>query len=347
MHFTESSTAPLPPPLEHAHHQPPPHIKAFHKLAQKTPEDADILDFSTGAVSDHHKSRLKQHATISGTTAAEVFARFSGEQHTTDPVVDIPIYTHNSVPGTSQPCGLVYNSTNSNNPGLLIVPNLLPIATQQHLLATLLTGALSETETHKTNLHTFYSIPSPLPWFSEPPTTTLQPLTDIHKPLTLSQALTKKLRWMTLGGQYDWTAKRYPDSLPPPFPTDVAGLVHGLFPDVTAQAAIVNLYSPGDMLAPHRDIAESVGKGLVSISVGCSGVFVIGCDEKEEVLAVRLNSGDAVVMGGESRWAWHSVPRVERGTCPEELAGWGAGQEQWKDWMRGKRVNVNVRQMWD
>jgi DNA alkylation damage repair protein AlkB len=152
---------------------------------------------------------------------------------------------------------------------------------------------------------------------------------------------------MTLGGQYDWTAKRYPDSPPPPFPQDVAKLVNGLFVDVTPQAAIVNLYSPGDQLAPHRDIAESVGRGLVSISVGCAGIFVIGCADQEEVLAIRLNSGDAVVMRGESRWAWHSVPKILAGTCPEELEEWDGGCEHWKAWMKGKRINLNVRQMWD
>jgi alkylated DNA repair protein alkB family protein 1 len=161
--------------------------------------------------------------------------------------------------------------------------------------------------------------------------------------------LTKKLRWLTLGGQYDWTAKRYQSQSTPDFPEDVAKLVHGLFPDIVPQAAILNLYTPGDTLAPHRDISEKSRKGLVSISIGCAGIFVIGIDggdgKEGEVLAVRLNSGDVVVMGGESRWAWHSVPKILQGTCPEELEAWP--NNQWDGWMKGKRVNLNIRQMWD
>jgi alkylated DNA repair protein alkB family protein 1 len=152
---------------------------------------------------------------------------------------------------------------------------------------------------------------------------------------------------VTLGGQYDWTLKRYPTGTPPSFPGDVADLITGCFPAITPQAAIVNLYSPGDTLAPHRDISEASGKGLVSISIGCAGVFVIGCDGGEEVLAVQLRSGDAVVMAGESRWAWHSVPKIQAGTCPQELEEWDGGSGQWKGWMKGKRINLNVRQMWD
>ena len=230
------------------------------------------------------------------------------------------------------------------------MPSLLPVATQAALLTSLLSDALSLTETHQTNLHLHYRIPAaPFNFFAAPRETQLLPQTDVHKPLTVAQALTRKLRWMTLGGQYDWTAKRYPDAPPPAFPPAVAALVEGLFAfeDMRAQAAIVNLYSPGDTLSPHRDISEGSGRGLVSVSVGCAGWFVIGCDGHEEVLAVRLNSGDAVVMAGESRWAWHSVPKILKGTCPAELDSWGGGEKQWDGWMRGKRVNLNVRQMWD
>jgi alkylated DNA repair protein alkB family protein 1 len=234
--------------------------------------------------------------------------------------------------------------------GLQIVPSLLPLRTQAALLETLLRRDLSLSETHRTNLHAHYTLPSPCPFFDLSPATTFTP-TDpgVHKPLTVSSALTKKLRWVTLGGQYDWTAKRYPDQTPPEFPTDVANLIHGLFPEITPQAAIVNLYAPGDTLAPHRDISEESRKGLASVSIGCSGVFVIGIerkkDEDAEVLAVRLNSGDAVVMSGESRWAWHSVPKILPGTCPPELESWPRGE--WEGWMKNKRINLNIRQMWD
>jgi alkylated DNA repair protein alkB family protein 1 len=180
------------------------------------------------------------------------------------------------------------------------------------------------------------------------------------------------MRWTTLGGQYDWTAKRYPDAPPPAFPSDVKALLEDMFTNTKAEAAIVNLYSPGDTLSVHRDVAESSDTGLVSISLGCDAIFVIGTTSEslettqetngatsttptgERVLAVRLRSGSAIYMSGASRFAWHGVPQVVPNTCPPHLESWPAGQnvddnefEEWRGWMTRKRVNVNVRQMWD
>jgi alkylated DNA repair protein alkB family protein 1 len=183
----------------------------------------------------------------------------------------------------------------------------------------------------------------------------------IHKPLNVTQLLNKKLRWITLGGQYDWTNKVYPDATPPKFPTDIAQLLRGLFPEMVPEAAIVNFYSPGDTLSLHRDVAEDCNRGLTSISIGCDGIFILGLDDKmkqsdsgplssSRILAVRLRSGDAVYMDGESRFAWHGVPQIISDTCPEWLKDWPAvdgEHEHWKGWMATKRINLNVRQMWD
>lgn len=175
------------------------------------------------------------------------------------------------------------------------------------------------------------------------------------------------MRWTTLGGQYDWTEKRYPATAPPPFPADIKALLESIWTRTRAEAAIVNLYSPGDTLSVHRDVAEISSHGLISVSLGCDAIFVIGTSSsspsadaggvKEKIVALRLRSGSAVYMSGQSRFAWHGVPQIVKGTCPEYLASWPAGEdgengedgefEEWRGWMGGKRVNVNVRQMWD
>ncbi|KAJ4299082.1 hypothetical protein N0V90_004326 [Kalmusia sp. IMI 367209] len=195
---------------------------------------------------------------------------------------------------------------------------------------------------------------------------------SVHRPLDISQLLNKKMRWMTLGGQYDWTEKRYPDHAPPSFPSDVKELLEDIFGETKAEAAIVNLYSPGDTLSVHRDVAESSDTGLISVSLGCDAIFVIGTSlesrptsddttsdappvsTEERVLAIRLRSGSAVYMSGASRFAWHGVPQIVSDTCPEYLEHWPAGEnmgeneyEEWRGWMKRKRINVNVRQMWD
>lgn len=259
--------------------------------------------------------------------------------------------------------------------GLFIIPSLLPANVQLPLLDKLLHRDLSHL-THKTNLHTHYDIAYPPPsedgqpssFFSPAALNTVQAPKDaaVHKPLSMTSCLNRKLRWVTLGGQYDWTQKLYPSTPPPAFPEDVASLVEGLFPTMKAQAAIVNLYTPGDTLSLHRDVSEHCDRPLVSISLGCDGLFIAGLDACEggeddtaPSLVMRLHSGDAVVMSGSARYAWHGVPQILSGTCPTWMQDWpaqsgGADQqesdetyEHWRGWMAKKRINLNVRQMWD
>lgn len=178
-----------------------------------------------------------------------------------------------------------------------------------------------------------------------------------QKAMTMRKLLGRKLRWITLGGQYDWTNKVYPDEKPPAFPSDLQNLLRGLFPGTLAEAAILNFYSPGDVLSLHRDVSEYCDNGLISLSIGCDGLFIVALDADDtsegQSLVIRLRSGDAVYMDGKSRFAWHGVPCVLAGTCPDELASWPAKANEhnnemsdWKHWLASKRINLNVRQMW-
>ncbi len=206
---------------------------------------------------------------------------------------------------------------------------------------------------------------------------------SVHRPLRAPDLIAKKLRWMTLGGQYDWTSKTYPDDPPPPFPSDIAALLEGLFPHMKAQAAIVNLYSPGDTLSLHRDVSEHCQRPLISVSLGCDGIFVVGPEEEDQssaegqespesdgafdpakAIVLRLHSGDVLCMSGPARFAWHGVPKIVAATCPSWMRDWpapalpeigGASDgtqpnpafEAWRGWMASKRINLNVRQMYD
>jgi DNA alkylation damage repair protein AlkB len=184
----------------------------------------------------------------------------------------------------------------------------------------------------------------------------------VHKPLSIKQVMEKKLSWVTLGGQYDWTNRVYPNQRPPEFPPDIASLLQILFPATLAQAAIVNFYKTGDTMMMHRDVSEEANKGLVSLSIGCDALFMIAPNDYAEhaakfsdanskpYLLLRLKSGDAIYMTEESRYAWHGVPKVLKGTCPDFLSEWPAEDgkyEEWRGWMQNKRINLNVRQMKD
>lgn len=143
----------------------------------------------------------------------------------------------------------------------------------------------------------------------------------------------------------------------------MAGFLEALFPETQAQAAIVNVYTPGDTMMMHRDVSEETDKGLISISIGCDSLFMISpndvgkmTDDERQVLdgrgylLLRMRSGDALYMTKDSRFAWHGVPKVLKGTCPEYLEDWpaeGGRWEEWRGWMKKKRININVRQMRD
>ncbi|KAF3903258.1 hypothetical protein ABW20_dc0106915 [Dactylellina cionopaga] len=133
---------------------------------------------------------------------------------------------------------------------------------------------------------------------------------------------------MTLGGQYNWTTKEYPDESS----IDSASL------------ASAPLDAPEPKAQPRKK-----KKGKIEAPPPPPPI-------DQHTLIIRIRSGDAIVMGGDSRWAWHGVPKVIGDTCPEELYQWpnlataddSDGQSvNWNGWMKRKRVNLNIRQMYE
>ncbi|CAM1505736.1 Fc.00g113730.m01.CDS01 [Cosmosporella sp. VM-42] len=254
-------------------------------------------------------------------------------------------------------------------PGLLILPSLIPPVVQQTLLDRMIHRDLSNPK-HQTNLHLHYVLPYPeasdddqsISFFSLNPESSpsFDPKDpDVHKPLSINQVMQRRLHWVTFGGQYDWTNRVYPEESPPQFPEDVSAILETLFPETLAQAAILNFYTPGDTMMMHRDVSEETDKGLISLSFGCDGLFMIAPNDPgratqpdasggKQYLLLRLRSGDAIYMTEESRYAWHGVPKVLKGTCPDYLEDWPAKDgkfKEWRGWMKNKRINLNVRQM--
>lgn len=168
--------------------------------------------------------------------------------------------------------------------GLLVVPSLMPPSIQKALLSRVIHRDLSQPH-HQTNMHLHFNLPyperdpvskEPRSFFHHGPNseahfTPKDP--SVHKPLSMKQVMERKLHWVTLGGQYDWTNRVYPGEKPPEFPPDISGFLESIFPETQAQAAIVNFYTPGDTMMMHRDVSEETDKGLVSLSMGCDALF--------------------------------------------------------------------------
>ncbi|CAL1527580.1 unnamed protein product [Lymnaea stagnalis] len=127
----------------------------------------------------------------------------------------------------------------------------------------------------------------------------------------------RQLRWTTLGYHYNWTTKDYSDDNQGDFPQDVNCLSQylaaslGLGP-YHAEAAIVNYYHLDSTLAGHTDHSElDLSAPLFSISFGQKAIFLLGGTTKAvKPMAVYVRSGDVCVMSGDSRLAYHAVPKI-------------------------------------
>jgi len=82
--------------------------------------------------------------------------------------------------------------------------------------------------------------------------------------------------------------------------------------DLEAEAAIVNYYPLGTCMGGHLDDAEHImTKPIVSISIGCSALFLIGGDQKSITpTPILVRSGDAIIMSGRSRYSYHGIPTI-------------------------------------
>ncbi|KAG2439598.1 hypothetical protein HXX76_004950 [Chlamydomonas incerta] len=221
-----------------------------------------------------------------------------------------------------------------------------------------------------------------------------------------AEQLLRKLRWATLGPQFDWTERQYdfagayrqlPPSLaglarqmaavvdalqaaglqllpaaaqlPPAPPTEPSGASapaappgapasaapgpRGYEPD----AAIVNYYQLGDVLGGHVDDVESdLAQPIVSVSLGCPALFLMGGPTKAtRPSALLLRGGDVLVLAGQARRCYHGVPRIleagaELGAAAAPVkakhAAVGSGgpaPSTYADFTRAARVNISIR----
>jgi alkylated DNA repair protein alkB family protein 1 len=170
---------------------------------------------------------------------------------------------------------------------------------------------------------------------------------------------TKNLRWCRLGESYDWNTSSYQDPINKPtsnFPSNLEECIITIVSQVASvdknhniqkvkyygykpEVAFVNYYPVGSYMMAHQDKSElTYDRPLVSISLGCSCIFLIGTEDRnDKPYAFCFHSGDAICMTAESRLAFHGVPKIID-DCPTELI-------EYDNFMKGLRVNINVRQV--
>ncbi|XP_010530546.1 PREDICTED: alpha-ketoglutarate-dependent dioxygenase alkB [Tarenaya hassleriana] len=175
-----------------------------------------------------------------------------------------------------------------------------------------------------------------------------------------ASVLLRKLRWSTLGLQFDWSKRNYDISLPHnKIPDALCQLVKRLAAiampvgeEFSPEAAIVNYFGLGDTLGGHLDDMErDWSKPIVSMSLGCKAIFLLGGKSREEPpQAMFLRSGDVVLMAGEARECFHGVPRVftdeeNAEIGPLESALSHGSDSSFLEYIKTSRININIRQV--
>lgn len=178
--------------------------------------------------------------------------------------------------------------------------------------------------------------------------------------------LLHRLRWTSLGYAYEWSSKSYMLDQRHPMPElldSMCRLIAKATENLTGypykaynpEAGVINFYSPGSALHSHQDRSEpNTSAPLISLSLGKPCVFLMGgptTDDKPS--AYYLRSGCIVIMSGKGRRCFHGVPRIFQlgtGISEDDNLDPDEDREEWEPWrvfMREKRINVNVRQVFE
>uniref|UniRef100_A0A3B4A7T6 Nucleic acid dioxygenase ALKBH1 n=1 Tax=Periophthalmus magnuspinnatus TaxID=409849 RepID=A0A3B4A7T6_9GOBI len=140
---------------------------------------------------------------------------------------------------------------------------------------------------------------------------------DIWERSVNKKSLLERLRWVTLGYQYNWDTKLYSADHYTPFPADLQSLSQQIalgcgFGDFRPQAGILNYYRSDSSLGIHVDESElDHSCPLLSFCFGQSAIFLLGGKQRQDPpTAMFMHSGDVMVMSGQSRLFYHAVPRI-------------------------------------
>ncbi|MEM9814454.1 MAG: alpha-ketoglutarate-dependent dioxygenase AlkB [Pseudomonadota bacterium] len=146
---------------------------------------------------------------------------------------------------------------------------------------------------------------------------------------------------MSAAGQFGWVSERagyrYADTHPsgvawPEIPRSILGVWEELVPEARApESCLINFYGEAAKMGLHSDDTEGdFSQPVVSISLGDPATFRMGgLKRKDPTRSVLLESGDVVVMEGESRLAYHGIDRIRFGRS-DLLA-------------KGGRINLTLR----
>ena len=138
------------------------------------------------------------------------------------------------------------------------------------------------------------------------------------RPFTVRMSNCGPVGWVSDDSGYRYQTAHPDTGRPwPPIPAALLAIWQELarYPD-PPQACLINYYGPGAKMGLHQDRDEAdFDAPVVSVSLGDSCLFRVGGVKRNEpTRSIRLGSGDAVVLGGAARLAFHGVDRIYPGT---------------------------------
>src|SRR4051794_27747305 len=138
------------------------------------------------------------------------------------------------------------------------------------------------------------------------------------QPMSVKMSNCGPLGWVTDERGYRYQATHPETGAPwPPIPqllldawNDLARYPH------PPEACLINIYGPAARMGLHQDRDEAdFAAPVVSLSLGDTGLFRVGGAKRNgPTRSFRLASGDAVVLGGAARLAFHGIDRIIPGT---------------------------------
>lgn len=138
------------------------------------------------------------------------------------------------------------------------------------------------------------------------------------RPFTVRMSNCGTLGWVSDAGGYRYAASHPETGRPwPPIPAllrsawhELGGYAH------PPEACLINFYGPAAKMGLHQDRDEDdFDAPVVSLSLGDSCLFRVGGRKRgDPTRSFRLHSGDALVLGGGARLAFHGVDRILPGT---------------------------------
>ncbi|GAB4070121.1 alpha-ketoglutarate-dependent dioxygenase AlkB [Ancylobacter sonchi] len=138
------------------------------------------------------------------------------------------------------------------------------------------------------------------------------------KPFSVRMSNCGPLGWVSDESGYRYQPRHPETGTPwPPFPAALRRAWDELSDaDLPPEACLINWYGPEARMGLHQDRDEQeFAAPVLSLSLGDTAIFRLGGTERRGgTRSIRLASGDALLLSGSSRLAFHGIDRILAGT---------------------------------